>query len=88
MTARESPLHRAASRQLEADDPVEAAAICLDCGADIADWRERLLPIRAGSLAVTERGDLALHIERKTVCDECGGGRAEVRVQARQLPGA
>jgi hypothetical protein len=72
-----------ASRQLGAGAPVVAFAVCLDCGANIADWRERPVPIRAGTLSVTERGDLALHVEREGVCSECGGGRAEIRVEGR-----
>ena len=87
MAASGSPLRRAAPRELPADDPVEAFAICLDCGADVADWRERLLPIRAGSFTVTARGELALHVEREGICDECGGERAEIRVEGRGLPG-
>jgi hypothetical protein len=88
MTASGWPLRRAAPRQTGKDDPVEAFAVCLDCGADIADWRERLLPIRAGSLAVTEDGELALHVECEGICDQCGGGRAEVRVEGRHVPRA
>ena len=67
--------------------PSKPSPFCLDCGADVADWRERLLPVRAGSLAVTERGELALHVERDGVCDECGGERVEIRVEGRGLPG-
>jgi hypothetical protein len=52
---------------------------CLDCGADIADWRERLLPIDAGTLAVTERGDLAIQVVRQGACLECGGARGDPR---------
>jgi hypothetical protein len=85
MTASGTPLRRTAPRQLGADDPVEAFALCLDCGADIANWRERLLPIRAGSFTLTARGELALHVEREGICDECEGGRAEVRVEARRV---
>jgi hypothetical protein len=40
--------------------PIVTFAICLDCAADIDGWRERLLPIQTGTLAVTERGALAL----------------------------
>jgi len=88
MTSSGWPLRRAAPRLRGKDAPVEAFAVCLDCGADIAGWRERLLPIRGGSLAVTERGNLALRVEREGVCDECGGSRAEIRVEARYLPHA
>jgi hypothetical protein len=63
--------------------PVASFALCLDCGADIEAWRERLLPVRGGTLAITERGELALHVEREGVCDGCGGGRAEIRVEGR-----
>ncbi len=58
-------------------------AVCVDCGVDIDSWRERLLPIHAGTLAITERGALALHVEHDGVCDGCGGGRAEIRVETR-----
>jgi hypothetical protein len=37
------------------DAPVVSFAICLDCGADIDAWRERLLPIRTGSLRLGAR---------------------------------
>jgi|HubBroStandDraft_4_1064222.scaffolds.fasta_scaffold1226990_1 hypothetical protein len=83
MTASGSPLPRAAPRQSGGDAAVEAFAVCRDCGADIAEWRERLIPIYAGNLAPTERGELALHVQREEVCSECGGGRAEVRVEGR-----
>lgn len=65
------------------DAPVDSFAICLDCGADIDSWRERLLPIKTGTLAITERGELALQVEHDGLCDRCGGGRAEIRVEAR-----
>lgn len=77
------PLRRAAPRQPGGDAAVEAFAVCLDCGAEIAEWRERVIPIHAGNLALTERGELALHVEHDGVCGECGGGRAEVRVEVR-----
>ena len=64
--------------------PVVSFAVCVDCGADIDSWQERLLPMKTGTLAVTEHGELALHVEHEGVCDECGGGRAEIRVEARR----
>jgi RNA polymerase-binding transcription factor DksA len=82
------PFRRTALGQPGEDAPVGTFAICLDCGAEIAGWRERLLPIRSGSLAVTEDGAVALHVEREGICEACGGGRAEVRVEARHRSGA
>ncbi len=66
------------------DFPAVAFAVCLDCGVDIDGWRERLLPVRNGTLAVTERGELALDVEREGACPECGSGSAEIRVEARR----
>jgi hypothetical protein len=63
---------------------VVSFAVCTDCGAEIDAWQERLLPITAGALAVTERGELALRVEHEGACDACGGGRAEIRVEARR----
>jgi RNA polymerase-binding transcription factor DksA len=77
-----SPLGRTAPEK-KGDAPVVSFAVCLDCGADIDSWRERLLPIEAGTLAVTDRGELALQVEYHGLCDKCGGGRAEIRVEAR-----
>jgi hypothetical protein len=88
MLASAGPVRWPAPGEPDEDAPVVAFAVCLDCGANIARWRERLLPIDAGTLAVTERGELALHVEREGVCDRCGGRRAEIRVEARRLPGA
>jgi RNA polymerase-binding transcription factor DksA len=68
--------------------PVVSFAVCLDCGADIDSWRERLLPVPAGTLAVTERGALALRVDLEGVCDKCGGGHAEIRVEARPQVGS
>lgn len=81
------PVSRTAP-QKTGDAPVISFAVCLDCGADIDSWRERLLPIQTGTLAVTESGALALHVEREGVCDRCGGGRAEIRVEARPRVGS
>ncbi len=65
------------------DSSAVAFAVCLDCGTDIDAWRERLLPVRSGRLAVTERGELAIDVEREGACTACGGGSAEIRVEAR-----
>jgi hypothetical protein len=75
------PVSRTVS-QKTGDAPVVSFAVCLDCGADIDSWRERL-PIQTGTLTVTERGALALRVDREGVCDKCGGGHAEIRVEAR-----
>jgi hypothetical protein len=63
---------------------VVSFAVCVDCGVEVNSWRERLLPIKTGILALTERGQLALHVEHEGVCYACGGGRAEIRVEARR----
>jgi hypothetical protein len=76
------PLGRTAPEKKGAA-PVVSFAVCIDCGADIDSWRERLLPIKSGSLVVTERGELAVRVEHNGACDKCGGGRAEIRVEAR-----
>jgi hypothetical protein len=78
------PLGRTAPER-NGDAAVVSFAVYTGCGADIEAWRERLLPIETGTLAVTEGGELAVHVEREGVCDECGGGRAEIRVEARPL---
>jgi hypothetical protein len=77
------PLDRTAPAK-SSSAPVVSFAVCVDCGADVDSWRERLLPIQTGTLAVTERGELALRVECEGVCGECGGGRAEIRVEARR----
>ena len=79
-----SPFRRAASDKPDDYSPVVAFAVCLDCGVDIDGWRERLLPLTKGTLAVTERGDLALDVDHEGACDECGGSSAEIRVEARR----
>jgi|HubBroStandDraft_6_1064221.scaffolds.fasta_scaffold655014_2 hypothetical protein len=61
--------------------PEGARAICRDCGADIQSWRARVLPLDAAAFAVTEAGQLALHVERRGACVACGGGRVEIRVE-------
>ena len=40
------------------------------------------VPIHAGTLAVTEGGELALHVECEGICEQCSGGGAESRVEA------
>jgi hypothetical protein len=59
-----------------------AFAVCRECGAEIPDWRERLLPIDTAAFALTERGELALHIEHAGACSACSGGSVEIRVEA------
>ncbi|MGH7434933.1 MAG: hypothetical protein ACRENE_04600 [Polyangiaceae bacterium] len=60
---------------------VTASARCCRCGHAIRDWRERLLPIATGRPLVTERGELALEVEHRARCPECGCDRAEIRVE-------
>jgi hypothetical protein len=86
MLASGGPVRCPAPGEPDEDAPVVAFAVCLDCGANIAGWRERLLPVDAGTLAVTERGDLAIQVVRQGACPECGGGRAQIRIEARHLP--
>jgi ribosomal protein S14 len=63
------------------DARMVASASCCSCGRPIADWRERLLPIRSGELVGTESGDLAVRVEHKAGCMHCGEERAEIRVE-------
>jgi hypothetical protein len=85
MTTSGWPLGRTAPGKT-GDGPVVSFAVCLGCGAHIDGWRERLLPIDAGSFALTERGELTLHVEHEGACLKCGGGSAEIRVEARHSP--
>jgi hypothetical protein len=64
------------------DAGVVASASCCGCGKPIADWRERLLPIRSGELVGTVSGDLAVRVEHEAACPHCGDERAEIRVEA------
>lgn len=88
MTQSGWPLPRPAARKTEEPFSVVSFAVCVDCGADIEAWRERLLPPSAGTFALTEQGALALRVEQEGVCHECGGGLAEIRVEARLAGGS
>lgn len=60
---------------------VTSSARCCRCGLAIRDWRERLLPVATAKPVITERGELALQVEHRARCTECGCDRAEIRVE-------
>jgi hypothetical protein len=64
------------------DARVVASASCCRCRQPIADWRERLLPIRSGELVGTKSGDLGLRVRHAAGCAHCGDERAEIQVEA------
>lgn len=66
---------------------VTSSARCCRCGHAIRDWRERLLPIVSGKPVITERGELALQVEHRARCAECGSDRAEIRVEEEKPAG-
>jgi hypothetical protein len=45
------------------------------------------LPIVSGKPVITERGELALQVEHRARCAECGSDRAEIRVEEEKPAG-
>lgn len=82
------PVPLMAAGKTDGQAPVASFAVCVDCGADIEAWRERLLPVVTGTLAITENGSLAVRVEHEGICDACGGGLAEIRVEAHPQGGS
>ena len=57
-------------------------AACARCGAEIPDWRARLLPVVEGRLVLSPRRELALRVEADEACPRCGSTDAEIRVES------
>ena len=56
-------------------------AVCVACGAEIMNWRERFTPVERGQLVLTERGELAVRVREPGACPSCGHDVAEIRVE-------
>jgi hypothetical protein len=56
-------------------------AVCVKCGANVADWRDHVMQKASRPIYATESGEFTARLEYDGACSACGGRVVEIRAE-------